>query len=53
MTLDEKIMPIHGGPEAQPSGIGGAGTARLPRFGIPSLRQSTARRVSNNVWSVA
>ena len=53
MTLDEKIMLIHGGPEAQPSGIGGAGTwPGLPRLGIPSLRLVDGPPgISNNVWS--
>ena len=51
MTLDEKISLIHGGPEAQPSGIGGAGTwPGLPRLGIPDeeptrLSQPSARQV--------
>jgi beta-glucosidase len=53
MTLEEKISLIHGGPEAQPSGIGGAGTwPGLPRLGIPSLRLVDGPPgVSNNVWS--
>ena len=53
MTLDEKISLIHGGPEAQPSGIGGAGTwPGLPRLGIPSLRLVDGPPgISNNVWS--
>ena len=53
MTLDEKITLIHGGPEAQPSGIGGAGTwPGLPRLGIPSLRLVDGPPgISNNVWS--
>jgi beta-glucosidase len=53
MTLEEKITLIHGGPEAQPSGIGGAGTwPGLPRLGIPSLRLVDGPPgISNNVWS--
>ena len=53
MTLDEKISLIHGGPEAQPSGIGGAGTwPGMPRLGIPSLRLVDGPPgISNNVWS--
>jgi beta-glucosidase len=53
MTLDEKISLIHGGPEAQPSGIGGAGTwPGVPRLGIPSLRLVDGPPgISNNVWS--
>jgi beta-glucosidase len=53
MTLEEKILLIHGGPEAQPSGIGGAGTwPGLPRLGIPSLRLVDGPPgISNNVWS--
>jgi beta-glucosidase len=53
MTLEEKIMLIHGGPEAQPSGIGGAGTwPGLPRLNIPSLRLTDGPPgISNNVWS--
>ena len=53
MTLEEKINLIHGGPEAQPSGIGGAGTwPGLPRLGIPSLRLVDGPPgVSNNIWS--
>jgi beta-glucosidase len=53
MTLEEKVNLIHGGPEAQPSGIGGAGTwPGLPRLGIPSLRLVDGPPgISNNVWS--
>ena len=53
MTLEEKINLIHGGPEAQPSGIGGAGTwPGLPRLGIPSLRLVDGPPgISNNIWS--
>jgi beta-glucosidase len=53
MTLEEKIMLIHGGPEAQPSGVGGAGTwPGLPRLAIPSLRfVDGPPGISNNVWS--
>ena len=53
MTLEEKITLIHGGAEAQPSGIGGAGTwPGLPRLGIPSLRLVDGPPgISNNVWS--
>ena len=53
MTLEEKITLIHGGAEAEPSGIGGAGTwPGLPRLGIPSLRLVDGPPgISNNVWS--
>jgi beta-glucosidase len=53
MTLEEKITLIHGGPEANPSGIGGAGTwPGLARLGIPSLRFTDGPPgISNNVWS--
>ena len=53
MTLEEKITLIHGGPEAEPSGISGAGTwPGLPRLGIPSLRLTDGPPgISVNVWS--
>jgi beta-glucosidase len=53
MTLEEKIALIHGGAEAQPSGIGGAGTwPGLPRLNIASLRLTDGPPgISNNVWS--
>ncbi len=53
MTLEEKIALIHGGAEAQPSGIGGAGTwPGLPRLNIPSLRLTDGPPgISLNVWS--
>jgi beta-glucosidase len=53
MTLEEKINLIHGGPEAQPSGIGGAGQwPGLPRLNIPSLRLTDGPPgISLNVWS--
>jgi beta-glucosidase len=53
MTLEEKIALIHGGSEAQPSGVGQAGTwPGLPRLGIPSLRLTDGPPgISVSVWS--
>ncbi len=53
MTLEEKIMLIHGGTETPPGGLGQAGTwPGLSRLGIPSLRFTDGPPgISVSVWS--